>query len=146
VEAIKLNTKLGNCNLKVSAQLQNDDKAMKLLGEFAMQYLIWHVIPAGAFNKKSDYKRDSEYSDGLSKHLVSEGKSVLGKVFKDISIETSKYDAPDKIAKLIKQYMDIGLSEADAKVEAMKIAALVAKPKTETSTEVETPTDAVESI
>jgi hypothetical protein len=136
VEAIKLDTKLGNCELKIKAQLQNDDKAMKLLGEYAMQYLIWHVVPAGAFNKKSDYKRDSEFSDALANHLISEGKTVLGKVFSDITIETAKYNAPDKIAKLIKQYIDLGFSEADAKSEAEKVQAKIAATKTAAKTEV----------
>jgi hypothetical protein len=104
MESIKLNTKLGNCNLKVSAQLRDDDKAKKLLGEYAMSYLIWHVIPASAFNKKSDYSRDSEFSDGLAKHLKTEGNAVLSEVFAGVSIETSKHVKADPVEKLMKQY------------------------------------------
>jgi hypothetical protein len=136
VESIELNTKLGNCNLNIEARLRNDDAAQKLLGEYAMQYLIWHIVPAGAFNKKSEYKRDAKYSDGLAKHLRAEGIAILGRVFENVSIETSEYKAPDKIAKLIKQYIDLGFSEADAKAEAEKVQAKLAS-KNETKTDEE---------
>jgi hypothetical protein len=138
VESIKLETKLGNCELNISAQLRNDDAAMKLLGENAMKYLVWHVLQASAFNKKSAYSNKSEYSDGLANHLISEGKAVLGDAFSDIKIETAKYSAPDKIAKLIKQFIDLGFSEADAKAEAEKVQAKLAS-KNETKTEAAKP-------
>ena len=96
VEAIKLNTKLGSCNLRIKAQLRNDDKAMQSLGNTAMQYLTWHSLGSAAFNSKSDFKREDAYSDALAKHLVSEAKSILGKVFEGIEIETSEYVKPVK--------------------------------------------------
>jgi hypothetical protein len=129
VESIKLDTKLGNCELLISAQLRNDDKAMKLLGENAMKYLIWHVLQASAFNKKSAYSNKSEYSDGLSKHLITEGKAVLGDAFSDITIATKKYSAPDKDAKMIKEYLSMGFDQAGAEAQLALVKANLAKSK-----------------
>lgn len=134
VEAIKLNTRLGSCNLKVSAQLQNNDKAMKLLGEYAMQFLIWHVLGSAAFNKKSDFQRDSAFSDALAAHMVSEGTSILNEVFEGVAIETSAWVKPDPIAKLVKEFIGLGMSEADAKDMAKSVQAKV-QPKTDAKAE-----------
>jgi hypothetical protein len=134
VEAIKLNTRLGNCNLKISAQLQNNDKAMKLLGEYAMQFLIWHSLGSAAFNKKSDFVRDSAYSDALSAHLKNEGVSILNEVFEGVSIETSAYAKPDPIAKLVKEFISLGMSEDDAKAMAKSVQDKV-QPKTDAKAE-----------
>ena len=134
VEAIKLETKLGNCKLEISAQLRNDDKAMKLLGENAMQYLIWHVVPAGAFNKKSDYSRNSEFSDGLAQHVRSETLSILGDCFDSIVVKTAKYDAPDKDAKMIKEYLSMGFDQAGAEAQLALVKANLAKSKKQPST------------
>ena len=129
VDSIKLITRLGNCNLKVSAQLQNNEKAQKLLGEYAMQFLIWHSLGSAAFNKKSDYSRDAKYSDGLAKHLKTEGISILNEVFEGVSIETSEHKPVDKIAKLVKEFISLGMPEADAKAMALQVQAKVAKPE-----------------
>lgn len=130
VESIKLNTRLGNCALDISAQLQNDDKAMQKLGEFALQFLIWHVVPASAYDKKSAFKRDSAYSDALAAHMTANCNSVLADCFKDIAIKTAKYDKPDPIAKLIKEFISLGMSEVDAKAMAAQVQAKTAKPET----------------
>ncbi len=42
VNSIKLDTKLGNCKLDISAQLR-DGKAEDA-AEYAMQFLVWHVV------------------------------------------------------------------------------------------------------
>ena len=133
MESIKLSTKLGNCALKVIAQLRNDDKAMKLLGEYAMSYLIWHVIPASAFNKKSDYSRDSQFSDGLARHLKTESIAVLSEVFDGVLIETSEHVKADPVEKLMKQY------ECDRETAEAFLAKV--KGKTEAKTEVKQSTD-----
>lgn len=134
VESIKLNTKLGNCSLKVSAQLQESDEAKKLLGEYAMAYLIWHVIPAAAFNKKSDFSRDSKFSDELAAHLKNETKAVLNKAFSDVSIETSEHVKADPIEKLMKQY-DVDRETAELFLAKSKKANV--KAEAEQSTDVE---------
>jgi len=116
MDAIKLNTRLGNSTLKLSGVLRNDK--IKEIAEFALQYLTWHVWPASAYSKDSGFKRDDEYSDALSDHLKSEGQTLLGKFFTDVKIETAKWDKPSPIAKLIKDFLGLGFSEDEAKVMA----------------------------
>jgi hypothetical protein len=132
MEAIKLSTKLGNCELEISAQVQNDKT--KQLAEYAMQYLVWHVIPAEAYKKGSAFKRDSAYSDELSGHMVSTCNAELAKFFSDIEIKTAKWNKPDPIAKLIKEFISLGMDEASAKAMADQVQAKVAS-KTEEKTE-----------
>ncbi|HEY1248992.1 MAG TPA: hypothetical protein VGE97_08405 [Nitrososphaera sp.] len=126
MEAIKLNTRLGNCNLNIKAQLRNDK--LKLAGEYCLQFMVWHLLGSDAYNKKSDFKRDAMFSDALAKHLADRGKTVLSDCFSDIEIQTSKYDKPDPIAKLIKEFISLGMSEADAKAMADQVQAKTAKP------------------
>ncbi|HET6888608.1 MAG TPA: hypothetical protein VFH87_11885 [Candidatus Udaeobacter sp.] len=138
MNSIKLNTRLGKCNLEIDAHLRTDEKAQAMLGQHALAFLVWHVIPASAYDKKSAYKRNSDYSDALGSHMRSETMKVLGDVFENIVVKTSKYDAPDPIAKLIKEFVSLGLSEADAKAQAEAVQAKIAKKpeqKTETETE-----------
>src|SRR5215470_19216439 len=118
---ISIKTRLGNCKLNVSAELRNDK--INKLAEYAMQFLIWHNCGSEAFNGKSDYKRDAQYSIGLSDHMQTVCVDVLGEVFDSIKVETSKYEAPDKIAKLIKEFISLGMSEADAKAMAADVQA-----------------------
>lgn len=127
VNSIKLETRLGNCALDITAQLQNNEKAMKLLGEYALQFLVWHVVPASAYDKKSAFKRDSAYSDALGAHMQAEGIAILNEVFEGVEIKTSRYEKPDKIAKLVKEFISLGMSEADAKAMAESVQAKVAK-------------------
>jgi hypothetical protein len=127
MEAIKLKTRLGKCNLDIQAHLRNDKTAM--LAEYAMQFLIWHVVGSQAFNSKSDFKRDALFSDELAKHVRSTSLEVLDECFENIQIKTSKYDAPDKIAKLIKEFVGLGMSEVDAKAMAEQVQAKVTKPQ-----------------
>jgi hypothetical protein len=125
MDSIKLNTRLGNCKLNISAQVQND-KIEKVL-VFALKYLIWHVVQGNAFSKDSGFSNKSEYNEKLSEHMIGASKKVLGDYFSDIEIATAGYDKPDPIAKLIKQYMDLGISEVDAKAMAADVQAKIAK-------------------
>lgn len=125
MESIKLATRLGNCKLNISAQLVNTEKATKLLAEYAMQFLIWHSTGSEAFNGKSDFKRDAEYSDELANHVSAKAKAVLSDCFAGIEIETAAYVKPNPIAKLIKQYVSMGFSEVEAKAEAEKVQAIL---------------------
>ena len=127
VEAIKLNTRLGKCNLEIDCTLRNDDKAQKMLGQYALAFLTWHVIPASAYDKKSAFKRNSDYSDALGDHMRSETLKGLNDVFENIVVKTSKYDAPDPIAKLVKEFIGLGMSETEAKAMAEQVQAKVAK-------------------
>ena len=140
MESIKLDTRLGNCNLSIRAQLQNDE--IKAIAEFGLQYLVWHVIPASAYNSKSKFQRDTAFSDALAKHLVGESKDVLGKYFSEISIETSKWEKPDPVAKLAKAMAkELEITEADAlaMIAASKAKSAKTEPKQESeeSTSVE---------
>jgi hypothetical protein len=133
VNSIKLDTKLGNCNLDITAQLREGKQ--DAVAEYAMQFLVWHVVGSQAFNKKSAFKRNAEFSDDLAKHVRATALDVLGDCFDSIVVKTSKYDAPDKIAKLIKEFVSLGMSEADAKAMAEQVQAKVAKPEAKQSTD-----------
>lgn len=98
-----------------------------MLGQHALAFLVWHVIPASAYDKKSAFKRNSDYSDALGAHMRSETLKGLNEVFENIVVKTSKYDAPDPIAKLIKEFVSLGMSESDAKAMAESVQAKVAK-------------------
>jgi polyhydroxyalkanoate synthesis regulator phasin len=132
VEAIKLSTALGNCKLNISAQLQNDK--MDKIAKFALQYLIWHVIPAEAYKKDSDFKRDTEYSDKLAAYMVATCKSELAELFSDIEITTAKVVKVAPIDKLIKEFKSLGMTEDVAKKMAAEVLEK-AKAKTEAKPE-----------
>ena len=124
VNSISLKTKLGKTNLKIRAALRNDK--INEVAAFALQYLIWHVIPGTAFNSKSDFKREDAFSEAGAKHLVGVSKSILEKFFSDVEIETSEYTGVDKLAKLVKQFVDLGFSESEAKAKADETMAQLA--------------------
>ena len=134
MESIKLATRLGNCKLEISAQLRNDEKANKLMAEYAMQFLIWHSAGSQAFNSKSDFARDAQFSDELAKHVRAKSLEVLSDCFDSIQIKTSAHVKADPIAKLIAQFVSLGFSEDEAKAEAAKVQATLAskeKPLTD---------------
>jgi hypothetical protein len=130
VNSIALKTKLGNCKLAISAQVQNDK--INEIAEFALQYLIWHVLPAEAYKKDSEFSRDSEFSDDLAEHLTKAGGALLRKFFTDVKLVADKYEKPDKLAKQIKEWVSMGMSEADAIDMAKSVQAkLQSKPEAE---------------
>jgi hypothetical protein len=135
VNSIKLDTKLGNCNLDIQAQLREGKS--DAAAEYAMQFLVWHAVGSQAFNKKSDFKRNAPYSEDLAKHVRATAMSVLGDCFDSIVVKTSKYDAPSKLEKLTKEFVSLGYSVEDAKAFAEKAIADAPKTKQEQSTEVE---------
>ena len=130
MQAIKIATRLGNCAMIISARMLETDKALKALAEYATKYLIWHEVGSEAFNKASDFKRDAEYSDGLSKHLIAVGNDKLSECFTDIVITTSKYDKPNTVDAVIK-----GIDKMSAEDLAKLSAALNAKTATQPKTE-----------
>ena len=97
-----------------------------MLAEFALQYLIWHVVPASAYGKDSDFKREDAYTEDLAAHMADATKDVLGDVFTDISVETAKYEKPDKMLKLIKEFVSMGMDETSAKAMALSVQAKLA--------------------
>lgn len=123
---IKLKTKLGKIALSISAVMRNDENLIAKVLAFGLQYLVWHIVPAKAYEKTAPYRRDSAYSDKLAQYLADKMRDVLSPYFENIEIETSEYVAPDSaegiLAKLDK------MSDADiARIQA-KIAAKQAKP------------------
>lgn len=121
---IELKTKLGKVALSISAIMRKD--MVEKVAAFGLQYLVWHIVPAKAYEKNAEFKRDSAYSDKLAQYLSGKMAHVLGEYFDNIEITTSEYVAPDSaegiLAKLDK------MSDADiARIQA-KIAAKQAKP------------------
>ena len=132
VNSIKLDTKLGATRLEISAVAQNGKT--DAIAEYAMQFLVWHVVGSQAFNKKSDYKRNAEFSDGLANHVRATALDVLGDCFDSIVVKTSKAPVVDKMAKLIKEFVSLGYSADDAKALAEKTIASAPNTKQEPST------------
>jgi len=136
MNSIKLNTRLGACKLKISAQVQNDK--IETLAELAMQYLIWHAVPAVAYSKDSDFARENEFSDVLAKHVADSAKDVLADCFSDIEIATSEYLKPntaDKIIAGIDKMSDEDFAKLEAKAEARRAKQAAKTAKVETTVE-----------
>lgn len=113
---IELATSLGNASIKIEA-IAKSDKAMEI-AKFALQYLIWHVVPSKAYNKDSKFKRNADYSDALVEHLKSAINTHVGGLFDNIKLTFDKVVVADPIEKLIKDYVGLGFSEVDAKALA----------------------------
>lgn len=125
---ISLKTKLGNCKLAIACQLRKLDEAvMAKLVVKALQFIIWHEVPAKAFAKDESFKRDSEYSPELEKHLIKHSTALLEPWFESIAFETALYERP---VKLTAEQIVEALSDDDfAKlVERRKAAKTAPKP------------------
>lgn len=130
---ISLKTKLGNCKLNIGAQLRKLDEAIlaKLIGK-ALQFIIWHEVPAKAFAKDESFKRDSDYSPELEKHLIKHATALLEPYFEGIAFETALYEKPIKVVDYAK------LTDAEkAKIREQVLAEIAAESKAVTA-EVET--------
>lgn len=126
IKPIELATSLGQCAVKISAKAKAD-KATEI-AKFALQYLIWHVVPSKAYNKESKFKRNSDYSDALIAHLKAAIETHVGSLFDGITLTFDKVVVADPIEKLIKDYVGLGFTEADAKaLAADALAKLQAK-------------------
>lgn len=139
---ISLKTKLGNCKLVISAQLRklSDEMTAKLVTK-ALQFIVWHEIPAKAFAKDEPFKRDSAYSEDLEAHLITHGNAILAPFFEEISWGTGKVEKLSPYDKAVKEFISLGLSEDDAKAMAKTAMDKIAASKTETAkveTKVET--------
>lgn len=121
----ELKTKLGSCNMVFKGQLRND--RIQKLADFALMYLIWHIIPQKAFAKDMPFKRDAAFSPELVKHLRVISLSILGDYYSDISLEMSQYVAPDSAEGIIAKIDKLDAAGI-AKIEA-KLAAAKAKQK-----------------
>jgi hypothetical protein len=98
---IKLDTNLGAISLEISAECEGNEK----IGKAAMQYAVFHQVPATAFKKGSGFKRDSAYSEDL-RDIVAEAVELRLKAagFDAISVKASKHiAAPSANRRAIKQ-------------------------------------------
>jgi len=114
---VDLKTSLGKCKLDIKANLQ--DGKMADAAKLALTYLVFHVWPAKAYAKKESFKRDSAFSDALSAHMQSHGKTVLGKIFQDITIGVSEEITLTAEERARRDFVELGL-EGDQLESAMK--------------------------
>lgn len=133
---IALQTKIGNCALDISAELKTDENAQKTIGENAMQYIVWHSVPSAAFDKKSEFKRNSEYSDRLAEHLVATIKTEFAKSFSNVVVKTEKWLKPDSAEKILKDIEKMS-DEDFARIVAARKASKAAKIEPESEAEME---------
>lgn len=123
---IGLKTKLGSCKLDISAQLRKLSEAdLKKLVLRAMQYIIWHEVPAKAFAKEESFKRDAVFSPEFADHVSRFIELMLSDYFDGIKIGTEQYVKPIKVVDYAK------LSEEEkAKIRAAVLAELEAENST----------------
>lgn len=143
---ITLDSRIGNCGLVINAVIDVVDGFTKLVNA-AVKQIVFHDSASEAFKEKSEYKRDSVYSDGLAAHVVgiiTAKLTALG--FTDIVITTKAYVKPTDEAKFTKAMSAIGF-------DAKAIAEMWAKhpenkPKTEAKVDapVEAKTEKSETV
>jgi predicted DsbA family dithiol-disulfide isomerase len=138
MEAIKLESNVGQCGFRIAFKINKQklaSKASKIAG-----YVIWHDVASAmhAGGKKAEFSAASPYSPELSARAVKEGEKVLGEFFDDITIETFEKVKETPESKFLAWAKKLGLDEAKTR-EALASA----KPNGEVKAE-EKPSETLE--
>lgn len=126
LEAIELESNVGNCGLKISASLKpNQNLATKFLG-----YFLWHDGASAVYGggKKAAFNRESPYSDALGEHAKTVLLKVLDPYFENISIESFAHVKATEEQKFMKFCKSLGMSEEQAKAGWTTAQAAKAEP------------------
>ena len=129
MEAIKLNTRLGKVKMAIIATLRND-KVLDV-AKIAARHIVYHEVPSAAGLDKDDskFQRTTAYSAELAEFVVASTKEGLGDLFESVEITASEHISVTPLEKLVKQFIGLGMTEADAKVLAEKTMASVEASK-----------------
>src|SRR6266404_3825778 len=113
MEAIAIQSRLGNCALVIKARLRND--RVQQAAEAAAMHLLFHKAGSKAFpGKDGGHKRDEAFSPELAKDVEAAVLESLGDVFEDFDVKTAPYEKQSEVDKIIRSLEKIGAVEAVA--------------------------------
>lgn len=134
MEAIKLESNVGLCGLRISASPKRNE-ILKLLPKF-LGFWLWHDGASAVFGggKKAKFSRDSAYSDELGNHAKTVLGEMLGKFCENVEIETFAHVKQSEEQKFLTFCKKLGMSETEAKAgwesaQKAKAAATPAEPE-----------------
>src|SRR5713101_703213 len=121
MEAIAVNSRLGNVALEIKASLRND--RVNEAAEAAAMHLLFHKAGSKAFNgKDGGHKRDEAFSPELAKDVRIAVLESLGDIFENFDVKTAPYEKVSEVDKIIRSLEKIGAVEAVAALRKQQSA------------------------
>jgi hypothetical protein len=119
---IKLDSRLGNVGLNISADAVITEAAQVLAFTDAMTFRLFHKVGSKVFGKKGGHSRDEKFSEDLAKDVKAGVLDILSPIFAGIEVITSVHIPTDPWDVLRKQMKSLDFSEA-------QIEAIIAEKK-----------------